>query len=93
MPPAMRYFLYILQSVSTSRFYIGHTQDLSIRFQEHNDGRDSSTRGRGPWELFYTEEFPTRSEASRRERQIKQMKSRRWIEELARASRSDREGR
>jgi hypothetical protein len=37
--------------------------------------------------------YATRSEASRREREIKQMKSRSYIEALAKASRSDREGR
>jgi putative endonuclease len=76
----MTFHMYILQSSSTGRFYIGQTQDLPSRFQEHNLGRVPSTRDRGPWELFYSEEFSTRSEASRRERQIKQMKSRAWIE-------------
>ena len=89
----MSYHLYVLQRSSTGRFYVGHTRDLANRLQEHRDGRVSSTRGRGPWELFYTEEFSSRSEASRRERQIKQLKSHAHIEELARASRSDREGR
>jgi len=72
---------------------VGHTRDLPNRLQEHLNGRVPSTRHRGPWKLFYSEEFSTRSEASRRERQVKQMKSRSWIEQLARASRSDREGR
>jgi putative endonuclease len=89
----MSFHMYILQSLSTGRFYVGHTQDISIRLQEHNQGRVPSTRNRGPWRLFYTQEFLTRSEASQRERQVKQMKSRAWIEQLARASRSDREGR
>ena len=89
----MSFHFYILQSTTTGKFYIGHAQDVSTRLQEHNDGRVVSTRGRGPWEIYYTEEFPTRSQASRRERQAKSMKSRAWIEEVARASRSDREGR
>ncbi len=89
----MPFHRYILQSSSTGRFYVGHTQNLFFRLQEHIDGRTPSTRGRGPWTLFYSEEFSTRAEASRRERQVKQMKSRAWIEQLARASRSDREGR
>jgi len=89
----MAYYLYILQSSTTGKFYIGHAQDIDVRLQEHNEGRVVSTRGRGPWQLYYSEEFSTRSEAGRRERQIKQMKSHGWIEQLARASRSDREGR
>ena len=83
----MAFQMYILRSSSTGRYYVGHTQDLAKRLREHNRGCARSTRDRGPWELFYKEEFSTRSEASRRERQIKSMKSRAWIEELARASR------
>jgi len=30
------YFLYILQSESTSRFYIGQTQDVAERLANHN---------------------------------------------------------
>jgi predicted GIY-YIG superfamily endonuclease len=59
----------------------GQPQNLS----EHNHNRNPSTRNRGPWELIYTEAFATRSEASRRERAVKKMKSHAWIEELARS--------
>jgi putative endonuclease len=83
----MAFQMYILRSSSTGRFYVGHTQDLAKRLLEHNHGRVPSTRDRGPWELFHAEEFRTRSEASRREPQIKKMKSRTWIEQLVRASR------
>jgi len=66
---------------------------LPQRLQEHNNGRTPSTRGRHPWELYYAEEYPTRGEAARRERQIKGMKSRSQIEQLAGASRQGRESR
>lgn len=45
--------MYILRSLSTARYYVGHTQDLPKRVQEHNNGRTLSTRGRGPWEIFH----------------------------------------
>jgi len=89
----MPFYMYILRSASTGRFYVGHSEDPARRVTEHNYNRSSSTRNRGPWELVYTEQFATRPEASRRERAVKKMKSHAWIEELARASRSDREGR
>ena len=87
----MAFHAYVLRSQSTGRFYVGHTENLTRRIVEHNNNRTTSLKNRGPWELVYSEEYSTRSEASRRERQIKQMKSRPYIEALARASRSDRE--
>ena len=83
----MAFHLYILRSASTGKFYVGHTENLARRILEHNRNRTPSTRNRGPWELVYSEEFSTRSEASQREREIKGMKSHAWIEQLARASR------
>ncbi|MBI1983831.1 MAG: GIY-YIG nuclease family protein [Acidobacteria bacterium] len=89
----MPFSLYILRSTSTGKFYVGHSEHPARRVTEHNYNRSAWTRNRGPWELVYTEKFATRWEASRRERTVKKMKSHAWIEELARASRSDREGR
>ncbi len=83
----MPFYTYILWSRKTGRFYVGHTEDLQRRLFEHNNNRTDSIKNRGPWELVYSEEFATRSEASRRERQMKRMKSHAWLERLARASR------
>ena len=83
----MPFYTYVLRSKSSGRFYVGHTENLTKRIFEHNNERTPSIRNRGPWELFHSELFPTRSEAARREREIKRMKSRLYIESLARASR------
>jgi len=83
----MPFHAYILRSRSTGRSYVGHTGNLTKRIFEHNNQRTISIKNRGPWELYHSEAFETRSEASRRERQIKSMKSRRYIEALAGASR------
>jgi putative endonuclease len=82
----MIFYTYILRSLSTGRFYVGHTENLTKRVYEHNNNRTPSIRNRGPWELVHAEEFETRLGAMRRELQIKKMKSHKWIERLARAS-------
>ncbi len=82
------YFLYILQSESTGRFYIGQTQDVSERLAYHNANYSKSLKNRGPWKLAYTEEYATRAEAMRREHQIKSWKDRAMIDRLVDASRS-----
>ena len=90
----MTFHVYILCSVSSGRFYVGHTENLAKRLLEHNGNRVPSTKNRGPWELAHSEEYATRSEAAQREQQIKKMKSRRWIEGLLeRPDEVHREGR
>jgi putative endonuclease len=75
-------FLYILQSESSGRFYVGSTDDLDRRLSEHLRGHTPSTRGRGPWKLAYTESFETLLQARRRELEIKRLKSSRMIRAL-----------
>jgi len=74
--------IYILQSQSSNRFYIGSGADAKTRLAEHQRGQTPSTRGRGPWSLVYQEEFATIVEARRRERQLKSWKSHRTIQML-----------
>ena len=75
-------FLYILQSESTGRFYVGSTSDLQRRLSEHFRNHTPSTRNRGPWKQVYQETFPTVAEARRRELEIKRWKSSRMIRAL-----------
>ncbi len=83
----MAFYVYILQSQSTTRYYIGQTQDTDERVAYHNANYSKSLKNRGPWQLVYREEFVTRAEAVRRERQIKSWKDRTMIQKLVSASR------
>ncbi|HCO93767.1 MAG TPA: endonuclease [Phycisphaerales bacterium] len=68
----MLYYVYILQSLKTSKLYIGHTDNLARRFEEHNTGRGGKyTRQNGPWKLVHSENHPNRSSAANRERYLK----------------------
>ena len=78
----MKYFVYILQSTSTGKFYIGSTKNLEERILRHNKGYTPSTRFRGPWKIVYEESYPDRSLACKRELQIKKWKSKKAIKEL-----------
>jgi putative endonuclease len=84
----MLYFVYILQSERDGSYYVGHTADLKRRVQRHNDGRSTYTKAKAPWKLIYQEQFFSRSEASRREREIKGKRNRAYIEQLVRTSRA-----
>jgi len=75
-------YLYILQSQTTRRYYVGSTTDLPRRLAEHARGHSHYTQNRGPWKLMYREEFASLAEARRREAQIKGWKSHRMIAEF-----------
>jgi len=68
------YFLYILRT-SSNTLYIGQTNDLKKRLQEHKNKTTKSAkyvRYFQSFELVHTEIFPTRKEAMKREWQLKQ---------------------
>jgi len=75
------FWVYILQN-NEGKFYIGHTNNLAFRILSHNRSDKilgKFTRKNGPWTLVWSEEHENRSSAMRREKQIKSMKSARWI--------------
>ena len=78
----MSYSLYILKSKVSGRYYVGTTVDRESRLARHNGGKSLSTRAERPWEIVYIEEYSTRGEAMKREKQIKSWKSRKAIEKL-----------
>jgi putative endonuclease len=51
----MLFHVYILQSETTGRFYVGQTKDLQRRVAYHNANFSLSLRNRGPWKLLYSE--------------------------------------
>jgi len=83
----MPFFVYILQSEVDGSYYVGSTQDLTERLERHNQGRSKYTKSKRPWKLVYREELPDRSNAVRRERQIKNHKNKTYIESLVKTSR------
>jgi len=76
------FYVYILQSEKSGRYYTGFTDDIERRLQEHNNGENPSTHNKGPWKLVYQEPFPTRSEAMKRENEIKRKKSSKSIQQI-----------
>ena len=52
----------------------GWTNDIKHRLTMHNEGKGAKyTRGRGPVELVYLEEFDTKQEAMSKEAKIKRL--------------------
>ena len=64
------YYLYILLC-DRAFFYVGVTRKLGERVADHKVGRSPHTKRYRLVEHLYTEEYPTRNEAEKREKQIK----------------------
>ena len=78
------FYVYILFSEKLNRYYVGTTDDIVRRLDEHNDGvyRDSYTSKGVPWVLKVYFSCATSKRAYDLERFIKKMKSRVFIEQI-----------
>ena len=66
-------YVYIIRCGDNS-LYTGWTNSLERRFKEHCSGKGAKyTRGRGPLELVYYETFDKKTEAMKREYEIKKL--------------------
>ncbi len=83
------FYVYILYSQTLDRFYVGQTNSLKDRLNAHTKhlGLTRYTKRANDWILKYYEEYSSRSAATKREKRIKKMKSRRFIIELTEQSR------
>jgi putative endonuclease len=69
----MKWFLYIVKATDGS-FYTGITINIKRRVNEHNNKKGSKAlKGKLPVVLVYSETLKNRSEASRRENEIKSL--------------------
>jgi len=64
----MFYYTYVLLSDLDHKFYIGFTNDLKLRFEQHKAGHVPSTKHRRPLKLVYYEACLTQADATRREK-------------------------
>lgn len=67
------YFTYLLECADGT-LYCGYTNDLDGRVRTHNAGKGAKyTRSRLPVKVVYYETYQDKSEAMRREAEIKKM--------------------
>ena len=73
------YTVYILYSSKHEIIYVGESSNLIQRFYSHNFCGQDWTKKYRPWIVVYCEYYETRSEAKKRERQLKGGQGRAWI--------------
>ena len=77
------YTVYVLHSISFDKIYIGFTSDLEQRLVSHNHFATKGwTINFRPWMLIYTEEYELKSDAMKREKQLKSAQGRTFIRNL-----------
>lgn len=77
------YYVYVVQSESTGKIYIGQTKNRDKRIKQHNDinfdKRSYTKLNKGPWKLVYQEQYETRQDALKREKYFKSHHGRDWL--------------
>ncbi|MFN7654355.1 MAG: GIY-YIG nuclease family protein [Cyclobacteriaceae bacterium] len=81
----MEFQVYILQSLTTNRYYVGQTNNLEKRLDEHNSEVAGHTKKEQPWKLVWHKTVSTRGEALLLERKIKKRGASRFLEDLSRS--------
>jgi putative endonuclease len=76
------FYVYVLQSMKDFSFYTGQCNDLDCRMSKHADGWSKYTASKRPWKLVYFEKYLSRTEALKREKEIKNKKSSIYIQQL-----------
>ena len=64
------HYLYVLLS-EDHKYYVGITNDLERRLEQHNNGFSDFTSKYRPWKLIYYEAYTSEKLAKTRERKLK----------------------
>lgn len=68
-------YVYILQSLKNSKFYVGSTNNIERRIREHQNGTGGLyTKLNGPWKLICVKKFCSIGDARIEEKKIKSYK-------------------
>jgi putative endonuclease len=65
------FYVHVLKSQRDSTLYIGLTEDLARRLQQHHRGHGHSTKAKRPYVVLLSEAFETREAARDREKYYK----------------------
>ena len=73
------YYVYVLESLKDEKRYIGYSNNLKKRLEEHRKGLSFSTKFRLPFKLIYFEGCLNEEDAKRREQYLKTTQGRRFL--------------
>ena len=65
------YFTYAISSLVKNYTYVGISDNPERRIEQHNRGYNRTTKPYIPFKILLIEEYPTRDEARKREKNLK----------------------
>jgi len=68
------FYVYVLKSTKEVFIYVGYTEDIDRRLEEHNSGKVVSTKHYAPFDLIHYEAYRNKKDAKRRENYLKTTK-------------------
>lgn len=77
----MFFYTYVLKSEKDGKLYVGWTDDIHNRINQHNKGRVEATKARRPLTLVYVEACLSKEKAIKREKYFKTGFGRRFLKE------------
>ncbi|MHA7863672.1 GIY-YIG nuclease family protein [Flagellimonas marinaquae] len=83
------FYTYALNSLKRNYIYVGITSDLERRLEEHNSGRNKTTRAYRPFVLIFKKEFKTRSGARVEEKKLKSGYGKEFLKNLVRSQKNE----
>ena len=75
----LMFYAYVIQSEKDKKWYTGFTNDLRKRLKQHNVGKSTWTKGKGPWKLIYYEASLSEEDAKLREKYLKTGMGKRYL--------------
>jgi putative endonuclease len=69
----LAYRVYVIQN-RKGQLYIGLSDDVGRRVEQHNTGQSRWTKGRGPWTIVWQSDELSLSEARKLENRLKRQK-------------------
>jgi putative endonuclease len=77
----MEYKVYILHSKTMDKYYVGYSEDVNRRLDEHNIGKGNFTSKGIPWEMIKTIACTSKTEAIVLEKRIKKRGIKRYLQD------------
>ena len=81
--------IYIIQSIKNNRYYIGSTENITLRLLAHNQGKVVATKYMKPWKLKFFMPYPTIKSAKQIEYKLKRLKRKDIIDGIIKKQKSE----
>ncbi|MEK6482142.1 GIY-YIG nuclease family protein [Catalinimonas sp. 4WD22] len=65
------FYVYAIRSINANYIYVGLTNNIERRINEHNKGYNKTTKSYSPFKLIVVEQFESRKDARGREKKLK----------------------